>query len=691
MAREIINNGTVAGDGTGEILFTAFEKTNSNFEELYSDKIENVVYINSASDFPDAVGNFRELVPSSGAFVKYVIAPNVIDIGNTGFTITDGNVVIEGTHRTGSRITNNGVPMFTCNDSFFFSSEIRYNTDDTWCEFTSDGSHSFATNNVIIDNCSDVALIDGCFISSFINMTITNTNNDGFTWLGSNNQINISNMLALNWSSILLDLGSATFDIINITDGSKFISGNSTTILSGLANNGNLNADGRAIVDGNFFLGTGVAVNGIDTQDSQWLFKSNVFQDGTTLNTQETKNIIICNQENKDTTLGGVIDSEKEYFLDGIIDMGTTQITVPTTGMTIRGYSFDLSGLTSTENNYTMFISETSLIGSGNVLGFDYFITVSGSNSKVYELYDATGFNSIEIQRVNYIDCTSLGDLYNYRQGLETGTGRFGGSPSLTFNGTWLGGYRITTSIVRSMSNSTPEPLFKEGNSFVMNSRFLSDINCDLGALQPFTDFQNSNFANSSTFQLKGCEITRNGVYNADDSNITPNISKSMLASYWKSNNGLPNTYVGGKSTVSTEVTTSVANNTTFYTLAGIFSGSDLEHFSASADGKLTHLGNFPREFQLIGNLNLESTQNNSITVRIRKWDNSQGIFVNFSGKEQTRVVNNLQGGRDIAYFTIITEITLDKDDYVELRVKNETDGNDITAEEGSFFQLKEV
>ena len=35
MARQIINNGTIAGDGTGETLFTAFDKTNDNFVELY--------------------------------------------------------------------------------------------------------------------------------------------------------------------------------------------------------------------------------------------------------------------------------------------------------------------------------------------------------------------------------------------------------------------------------------------------------------------------------------------------------------------------------------------------------------------------------------------------------------------------------------------------------------------------------
>ena len=106
-------------------------------------------------------------------------------------------------------------------------------------------------------------------------------------------------------------------------------------------------------------------------------------------------NRIIVNQSNVSTTLGGVIDSTKEYFIDGIIDLGTTQITVPSTGITIKGYSFDISGLTSNEDNYTMFISESIVIGSGNVLGSDYYIGVTGANSKVYELYDATGFKCV--------------------------------------------------------------------------------------------------------------------------------------------------------------------------------------------------------------------------------------------------------------------------------------------------------
>jgi hypothetical protein len=337
-----------------------------------------------------------------------------------------------------------------------------------------------------------------------------------------------------------------------------------------------------------------------------------------------------------------------------------------------------------------MFISESIAIGSGNVLGFDYYVSVTGTSSKVYELYDASGFNAFEFQRVNYIDCTSLGDIYDYRQGLESGTGRFGGSPSLTLHGIWLGGYRITTSIVRSMSDTTTEPIFKEGLLFEMRSRFLTDINCDLGDLQPLLDFQASNFPSSSTLQLKGCEITRGGNYNADDSNITPNIDRGALACFWKNNNGLPNTFVGGTNAIVSEETTIVSAGSTYYTLEGVFLGNGLQHFTASSDGKMTHIGVNPREFEITASLVLESTQNNSLTVRFRRWDNSANAFVDLDYTEQTRVVNNLQGGRDVAYFNINVGGVLDQDDFLQIQVKNNSGNNNVIAENGSFFRVQE-
>lgn len=44
MAQQLINNGTTAGDGTGENLFSAFEKVNDNFTEVYARKEAFGVY-----------------------------------------------------------------------------------------------------------------------------------------------------------------------------------------------------------------------------------------------------------------------------------------------------------------------------------------------------------------------------------------------------------------------------------------------------------------------------------------------------------------------------------------------------------------------------------------------------------------------------------------------------------------------
>ena len=397
-------------------------------------------------------------------------------------------------------------------------------------------------------------------------------------------------------------------------------------------------------------------------------------------------NRIIVTQDNIATTLGGVIDSTKEYFLDGIIDLGTTQITVPTTGMTLKGFSFDVSGLTSSEDNYTMFISETILIGSGNVLGTDYLVTVDGANSKVYELYDATGFNAFEFTRVNYIDCTNLGDIYDYRQGLEFGTGRFEGSPSLTLHGLWRGGYRITTSIVRSLAGTMTEPLFKAGFLFQMNSRFLTDMNVDLPTLAPLLDFIPADFPNPSTLQLKGCIITRDGADNPADTNITPNVLNSDLCSNWDNNIGVPNTFIGGVSEITTEVTTTISAINTKTLLLGTWTQSDLQHFDANNNWSLRNLGIDPLEYRITFDFVLEGRQNDEYRNYLIK--DSDGVLT--TEFTQLRTIDRLSGGRDVSYFTGTFGVELIQNDFVYWEVENTSSSQNCTIELDSQFLIEE-
>jgi len=389
--------------------------------------------------------------------------------------------------------------------------------------------------------------------------------------------------------------------------------------------------------------------------------------------------------------LSGVLDSTKVYKLDGIINMGNQSITVPTTGLSIIGDTFDVSGLVSSEDAYTMFVSESIAIGSGNLLMKDLKITADGAGSKVYELYDATGFNAFELLRVNYIDCTSLGDIYEYRQGLEDGTGRFGGSPSLTLHGTWLGGFRITTSIVRALAGTMTEPLFKEGTLFQMNSRFITDINCDLPTLAPLIDFKPINFPNSGTMQLKGCEITRDGGYDASDTNVSPNLLNSDLPCYWKGNNGIPNTYVGGTALIVLEAQTTISTSGAYYPLNGTWLGRDLQHFEMiPAGGGLKHVGDTPREFEVTANLNIDGGANDELSIKVFKWDDSTSSEVELDYTLQRRPVNNFQGGRDVAFFVINVGVELDTNDIMYWRVSNDSDTTNVTVEGLSFIRIQE-
>jgi len=450
------------------------------------------------------------------------------------------------------------------------------------------------------------------------------------------------------------------------------------------------NAEGTAWLPGT--IGGSYYPNGIYVYTTEWTSDRNAISlqlalDDVKLDSLNDKvdaledndlqNRILVNQSNYLTTLGGVIDSTKEYFIDGIIDMGTTSITVPVTGLSLNGYNFEVSKLFSTEDNYTMFVSETPAIGSGNFIGQDYDILVNGANSKVYELYDATGFNAFEFSRVNYTNCTSLGDIHDYRQGLENGTGRFGGSPSLTLHGNWLGGYRITTSITRSMSDTTTEALFKAGTAFVMNSRFLTDMNVDLGTLQPFIDFAPVNFPNPSSLELVDCLITRDGVVNPQDTNISPNISASDLSSSWVGNNGITNTFVGGECVITTEVTTVISTQNVAVPVLGTQGTIDLQHFDSPVNGQLRFLGTKPVEYTVSWDFVLEGQQNGEYRIDLCRVRQGVKTVVH----SQIRVINNLQGGRDVAYYTGSHHEILFQTDYTFWEVANITGSQDCTLE----------
>ena len=395
-------------------------------------------------------------------------------------------------------------------------------------------------------------------------------------------------------------------------------------------------------------------------------------------------NRVVVTQSNHSTVLAA-INSQKEYFLDGVIDVGSLSIEVPSGGINITGYNFEVSKIITSQPSHELF--QSAIGGSGSILFKDFSIEVTGAGSKVYDIAGATGSEAYEIARINFNDCSSLGVIDNFRQGFETGTGRFGGKPELELKGTWSGGYYIDSSIVRSLVDGSYS-LFKAGAGFSMLSRFRSNQNIDLNTTVSFFDFAPSNFPNPNTVQLDGCIVSRNGAFDALDTTITPNMTEGDVETYWKNNTGLKNTYVGGRLTVTAESATVISAGSTFYDLNATWGATSMQHFSEDSNGVLVHDGINPTEFQLLADLNIESSQNNVLETRWAKWKDSTSSWVYFGN--QKRQVNALVGGRDMAFFTMLSSISLSQGDKIKLQVANNNGNNNVTVELDSFAVVQE-
>jgi hypothetical protein len=221
-----------------------------------------------------------------------------------------------------------------------------------------------------------------------------------------------------------------------------------------------------------------------------------------------------------------------------------------------------------------------------------------------------------------------------------------------------------------------------------MASRFISDMNADIPANASICDFAPANFVVPGLMLMLGADITRDDVSNPADTNLMPNITRADPESFWRANSGLPNTHVGGQMEIETESTTTISTVDVWETLAGTWSLNDAQHFDQPANERMRHLGVQPFELRGLASLSIAGTANDVIGIRLRIWDDSEGVFVDTA--EQVRVINNASGPRDVAFFfaTAIVQMTID--DYAFLQVRNKTAGRDVTAEVDSLWSLAE-
>ena len=369
--------------------------------------------------------------------------------------------------------------------------------------------------------------------------------------------------------------------------------------------------------------------------------------------------------------LSGALDSTKAYFIDGVIDFTGTglNIEVPAGGLSLFGFDFDVSQILCSDNSYTLFTSPVG--GCGNLKISRMSLGVTGSGSNVHTLTSLSGFEAVELGAVNYVNCTSRGELTGFRQVFETGCGFIGGTPELTLSGT-MSGVKTASTIALNMSNFTA--LYKTGTALSFTGRFATDIKCDLPAVGAFADFYPSNFAADELFEIASASITRQGVADATSTTVIPNITSSSVKSKWSNSSGVEGTQKYLRAAVTTEVTTNLAVIDTYYPLLGTFTVDDSSHISMPANGEFELLTGYDA-LNIFADIELDGVAGEVIDVRVTK-STDGGATYPTQVNHMKRVIANFSGpSDDRASFTIAFLERFAKGDRFRFEAENTTTG----------------
>lgn len=378
------------------------------------------------------------------------------------------------------------------------------------------------------------------------------------------------------------------------------------------------------------------------------------------------------------------IDSTKLYVIDGKIDMGTQQIEIPSGGFFCRGLGYFPSSLYSSEDNYTMFVNKAGDY-AGNSIMEGLTLWTTGANSQIFNLDNQGNFGAIEFNSVNFGDFgpsnTSCGTLNNYRQFRTRDFAMINCDDGLTFDGTWAGGMRIFETILLFLNAGCVA--FKAGGTLDIQGSLVSDLNA-VSSIGPNNnvvfDFAPANITLDWGFNLDGARFK-------DTYDPIPNMPLTSTKRFSVNCRGIKNTRVGaGWYVDAPEVVTPLTLSTPAKLLGTTTYNSQI-HFSNTTDNAFVYDSSVNDDFFVQGFVTLEGSPERSVTIEVRKWDDSASTYVVV--ETFTRTIINVVGNTDVGSFSIGVPVELDQNDRIEIWAINNTDSTDVTLQEGSWLRVR--
>lgn len=245
---------------------------------------------------------------------------------------------------------------------------------------------------------------------------------------------------------------------------------------------------------------------------------------------------ITIRTQTKNLLVNRNIDPTNSFIVEQTLTLTAGQyITIPSGGGTINGNGVTVSKIVKNVSGESIF--KSAMGGCGDIFIKD--ITIDSGIGKVFDTKDIDGTHAIELNDVNFENCSSLGTWDNFRQFTGTTLGFYNCLDGITIDGAWSG-FKITNSNIINFGASGT--IFKKGSTTLFSNRFYADLNIQVLSGAKICDFMDTNFANDKSLQVVNCYTKVNGVVNDALTNVLfPNITPYNSKSYFINNIGIKN------------------------------------------------------------------------------------------------------------------------------------------------------
>jgi len=259
-----------AGDGialagtNGSVRITATEVNTGN----------NIIVVNSPADFPTAVGGLRTLGPD----LIYILSGD-IDVGSDHFMLLDNTTFRGNSAFVDTIISTTVIELFSATEG----STVAINDISINCPNAGIMHHTSTTprtglvsmDSVIVQDCDHIGDFTNTNIITYSTMTFVNIATTGMSFAGSLTAFNLDTILVQDFSGVLMDLNSSTFDVVDVENTTIFSDNGANIVIDGLPNSGNINLGGHGGLRAINIIGDFTSTGNILPSDLRWDFQLN--------------------------------------------------------------------------------------------------------------------------------------------------------------------------------------------------------------------------------------------------------------------------------------------------------------------------------------------------------------------------------------------------------------------------------